>query len=547
MGNREELVAQAKQKFERQQLLAAAKKKFSAESGAPEDPGFGGKALDYGLRALDYPGGLIRTGAAGLIGVAGKDDFKKAFVGQAPGSADYLERAGLDEGPRFDLNPLAEGDTSLRDIEGFGLDVVSDPLTLVAKGVKGAKGLIGKAGRLATRPIGEALESTGKKTYKSGLKRIDQEVAKYGKEPVSDVLMNERITGSAREIFDKMNILGEKLFNERTDILKGATRKGAEVDMQRAVREAQGVVNKMLNVDNPETVKAAQLMQKRINKYLARLPKEPEQVLRELPRQGISLPESEIQLLGDYTKPERKFLDLPVQGDLVPGGALVDKGGEEVIDANMRTIQKPDAVVPRPPVQASYVEPGGFTPGKIEKVPERFVPRPPATVIDETERVAGPNPLQTSSWKSSAASNVGKQAWKDLSMTKEGKQFDKALAAGLKGATEESVAKALGPEAAEALKKKNADLGKILTSRERALMDAEQEGRKNAFTSVDGGLLGLILSDPKKAALLVVKKVADVAKLTGPRTKGGLLMQDVGKSSQLDAIARRKAIDANRD
>ena len=72
-----------------------------------EEPGLLSKGLDYGLRALDYGGGLMRAGAAGAsdllrLGKAGIDpdeemaDFKtsvrsgdlgRMVSGQAPSSA----------------------------------------------------------------------------------------------------------------------------------------------------------------------------------------------------------------------------------------------------------------------------------------------------------------------------------------------------------------------------------------------------------------------------------------------------------------------------
>jgi len=156
-----------------------------------------------------------------------------------------------------------------------------------------------------------------------------------------------------------------------------------------------------------------------------------------------------------------------------------------------------------------------------------------ATVLDQTDRIPGPSPIQTTSWKSSNAANVGKKAWEQLSISAEGKAFDKKLSQGLRRATEESVGKALGTEYGAQLSKTNSELGQILSSRERALLDAEQEMRKNAVTSVDGMIAGAL-----NPVMLAVKKLADISKMTGPRTVTGKALVDLAKSGALDPLIK---------
>lgn len=234
------------------------------QEASSEDPGLGSKALDYGLRALDYPGGLVRTGAAGLMGVAGKDDFAKAFRGKAPTSADYLERGGVDEGFRVNLSP-AEGDTSLRDIEGFALDVLSDPLTAIAKGVRGAKGLAGKAADVALNPAEKALDRAGTGLYKSGLKKIDERLLEKGAKPVSELLLKEGKAGTTKQLSVEAKKIASELANKRATAYERATALGAQIDMTDVVKNAEAEVARLRR--DPGMAQAADNMAELLDKY----------------------------------------------------------------------------------------------------------------------------------------------------------------------------------------------------------------------------------------------------------------------------------------
>jgi hypothetical protein len=89
-----------------------------------EEPSFGAKALDVGGRALDYAGGIARTGLANSPAgsmadmlqaylrkkplVSQPGDIGRALVGKAPRSDEYMERAGIPEGGSLsDLVPGA--------------------------------------------------------------------------------------------------------------------------------------------------------------------------------------------------------------------------------------------------------------------------------------------------------------------------------------------------------------------------------------------------------------------------------------------------------
>jgi hypothetical protein len=199
--------------------------------------------------------------------------------------------------------------------------------------------------------------------------------------------------------------------------------------------------------------------------------------------------------------------------------------------------------LPQPAKYVSRLAPAKDTgliqnPGEVlygREVPAQYVPGRAEPYLDTTERIAGPTPLQTTAWKSSAANRVGEAGYDVLANSSEGRQFDKALASGLRRSTEESVGRSIGPEEAAALKKHNADLGSILSSDEKAYAELEKEARRHGFSSVDG----MLATHP---AMLATKKVADLAKTGAARTKGGLLMMDVAKTGLLDSAAQRGLI-----
>lgn len=217
-----------------------------------------GEGLEYAGRALDWPGGLLRTAiAGGAEALSGKDvvqkgDVMRALKGQAPGTADYAARMGVPEGPRINLSPL-EGDTSVRDIGGFVGDVVADPLSLGSKAIK------------ALRPTGEVLSQAGKSMYKSGLKNVDKIVVEKGKSPVSDILLNERKTGSVEKLAKDASDINKKLLDERAKLYQQASDAGAVVDMTSAVSGARQKLAKLR--ENPGMREVADKLEAFLNKY----------------------------------------------------------------------------------------------------------------------------------------------------------------------------------------------------------------------------------------------------------------------------------------
>lgn len=502
----------------------------------------------------------IASGAGDLVGMVGSP-INKIAKGAS------LATSGMAIGG---VNALGSSDAE--DVGGMAKD------TAIGVGLGGALGKgIEKASPYLEKGVSKVasgLNSAGRSIYKSGLKRIDQEVAKYGKEPVSDLLMKHGITGDAQQIFDKMSALGDNLLAERNAILKHATRAGAEVDVPASLKDAQIFVDNLKNIDNPEMKQAVKMLQGRIDTYMGSAAKESEQILRELPTSDLKpefreirgyRPASDELVKLPSPKPmqeanfqnELKGYDAPTLSN--PGHGSDSWSGQDLLHKIAGDNSRFKKITSEPVLRNSFDEIIGLPQGaKYEtkyapgfdtglrqhapeviygrEVPAKYIPGKAATVFDSTDRVPGPSPIQASSWKTTSANNVGDANWEQLSRSAQGKGFDKALSGGLRRGTEDSVERVLGADVAADLTQKNTELGQILTSKERALLDAQQEGRKNAFTSVDG----MLSTNP---AILAMKKIADISKTTQARTVGGKSIMDASqylmRSPKLAELAQK--------
>lgn len=533
----------------------------------PEDEGgaldtaleYGGKGLDVGLRSLDLLGGLARTAYVGsqnipravakgleAVGVENEyakkphlitsEDYIAALQGRAPTMSEFAVRQGAE--PGFATSA-----------EGMAADAALDPLNYITFG---------------TAPLIKNTAKIGRSIYKSGLKALDQEALKYGKEPVSDLLLKEGVTGSYEQIQKKMDELAAGYLQARDYILKKATRAGAEVDMGEAMAPLLSKIDEIEKSGDPNLMATAKMMRADAQKYLAKGAKEPESILRELPVQAEYRPAYseikgfeptkqeilELPVQAEYKGPYRTLktpeIDLPI-GKVQPPGTVAEleyrRGLQKLknqrgpysepfkemirnpnINVEMGQLV-PEEYILRAPEAAFVEETGKAIAGKT--VPEQYILRAPEVALDVTERVSGPTPLQTSAWKSSTYNKIGSPAFQELKQTPVGKELLKAKAYGLKKGTETSVEKSLGKLDAEELRDLNSKLGQILTSDEKALREAFKEANKNAVSSVDAPLA---LINPGAALL---KKIADVAKMTGPRTEVGKSLVDRSKSGMM--------------
>lgn len=306
---------------------------LEAEVGAKKEPGLMSKALDYGVRALDYPGGFVRTGlatGAGLLkgdNVVDNDDVVNAFKGKAPTSAEYMERLGVEEGPSASI-PLTDTKVSTRDVLGFGMDVVTDPLTLISKGIK------------AVRPAGAALESGGKGMYKSGLKKIDERLAEKGAGSVSDLLLSEGKAGTTKKLAKDAAEISSKAQAERAKLYQVAADKGVGINMGYPLEQSEKVL-KEIYADPGLRPMADQL-----SELMARYKNEGTVSLQQLSDWKTnlynSLPQSAYDAHGKLKGPAAKF-QKAMAGDfkkmIVEAGDAAEKGLGQRIEKLNETMQ----------------------------------------------------------------------------------------------------------------------------------------------------------------------------------------------------------------
>lgn len=231
----------------------------------PQEQSLGAKALDYSMRGLDYGGGLVRTGIANVAGLAAgkgnivtEEDLKNMAVGKAPTSAQYMERAGVPEGPSINFTKatagmLPFGKISARDVGGFVGDVATDPLTAVTKGVK------------ALRPGSTLAEKGGEKLFKSGLKNVDKDLLEKGKAPVSDILFERGKAGSMKSLKGEAEKAADEFMVQRDRLYQAANDAGAVVDMSAVVKNAEKEIAKLKA--NPGTRDIAEKLTDYLNKY----------------------------------------------------------------------------------------------------------------------------------------------------------------------------------------------------------------------------------------------------------------------------------------
>lgn len=150
----------------------------------------------------------------------------------------------------------------------------------------------------------------------------------------------------------------------------------------------------------------------------------------------------------------------------------------------------------------------------------------------------GITPGQLSQMKSNRYSSIGSEAYNQAKQTPLGKQYEKALAKGMKEETERSLGKA-GKE----LAKTNAELGSLLTAASSLDKEALKETTRNMLTPVDAIAYGAGKAASGSAGegiqTLLLKKLADLSKETWFRTKAGKGLYDLAQTPGLDIATRR--------
>ena len=328
----------------------------------------GGKALDYGVRALDYLGGLGRVGAAsaydrmsfltGQDPITRPEDVQAAFEGQAPPTSEFLERAGVPETPLSEAVPglysetgeewtkLQKGgiaDPTLSGTLGFAGDILADPLTYVSGGASAAA----KAGKplsaiqKASRPVGSALQKTGESAYRFGLKNVDKKLAtKFNSKKLSDVLLEENVTpGTVKSLEKKTKKLADKYASDREALYKRVADKGELVDMENATKDTLEYINKEIAQAPPKSDKVAKLerLKEQIKGYgeqnvpIDLASKWKTDLYNDLPASAFD----ELGRLTNEGKKVNKMLSQDIKDAIVKAGNRAEKGlGDEINKVN---------------------------------------------------------------------------------------------------------------------------------------------------------------------------------------------------------------------
>lgn len=340
------------------------------EKGASE-PGLGAKALDYAGRGLDALGGAARYSAAGLAQIpyymsTGKTltkegDLSRVLHGQAPNTAEYMDRAGIGKG--HSLSDLLSGaysdtgngiklqkggafDPTVRGAVGFAGDVALDPLTYLSGGLsaaaKGAaEGSLAsralkygtKAANAVVNPL-EMLEKPGQMIYRSGLKNIDTRLVERGQAPVSDYLREQGIWGTLSQIQAKMKARAAQIAEERKGLYQKIDDAGVKIDPAYADRGARDMVSEVRANDYmaPKADSMDEFLDLAKNKMSVQKASDIKSSLYD------ALPASAFDVNGRLTNDGKKMLkelSLGYKNEIERAGNFVEPGlGDKVGDLN---------------------------------------------------------------------------------------------------------------------------------------------------------------------------------------------------------------------
>ena len=236
-------------------------RELQAKQAASLDPPFSGKgpldkAADLGMRALDYTSGPLRTAVGTVAGQATMQDWKDTLKGQAPGLDTYAERAGIPQGPGLSEAVSGIPKDSFLDMHPRGVvaglgDMLLSPQTVLnrLKGLtkpfkklptaeefrklqenppKGPGKIAGAVKSIAMgNPLGDLVEGTGNKYYKSAFSKADFPATASGKIPLSQVGMENNIWGTASSMPKAFGEVQETLGKKLNAIEETASRGGA--------------------------------------------------------------------------------------------------------------------------------------------------------------------------------------------------------------------------------------------------------------------------------------------------------------------------------
>jgi hypothetical protein len=460
--------------------------------------GMGELALEGTGKALDYAGGLVRTGLAGTSNLLGPDasivsieDLESALQGNAPSTSEYLGRAGFEAGP-------------LRSAAGFLGDIATDPFG----GAQLVKGAFKGGTKLATRG-GEAL-------YRKGFKALDRaaELAGKGKQTVSDVARNIGFKGGAEAWDETATQLINDLGTRYNKILKQADAMGATADTAKAFDPIIRDAYKIINAPNlpPAAKQQAQNLINQISPIIENTKPIAERVIRQAPVQGSLLSAVDTPILQSKT--------IAAADDLIPTQIIGDQPGLLVEGAGQYKTPKQQinlfenttktAGIPQPNVYEEIVQTGVLPKDQLDIfLPGELTPQLTETIIPG--RAAMPVSKMTETKR--AINNLrGKEGYEDLP------ELFKAVGSRAR-LSEQAGIRAVEPKLAREARDINKQWEALLSSRKKAVGEATKEINKNAVTEVDA-MAGLL-----SPFAYLGKQGAKYLNLMGGATYGGRALE----------------------
>lgn len=492
-------------------------------------------------KILDYPAGLVRTGASQIAGMfvpgenpVGIDDWMEALQGNAKGVGDQAVRMG------FPDNSVT--------IPGTEKKI-------------GNKDLLNIAGGMVTDPFNypSAFKKVGKKLYNSSIRPIEVEGVRYNKNDVGDEMFKNKISNPLN-LKEKIQKIVDKNMLEVEGIEKAATRKGGQIDIEKAMDPAQAYVNKLrAGAVESEDLNLVKRLQRSIDAH-KKLAGRPGQ------KEFIELPYTkEVEELVPQA-PERgyKAAGTKVEADIDPSSNAGAQGKYYYGPNDQRGIQFKDAedlvTTSKKPDMQWDPKKGWYSAG--DEVVELSTPMAPKKVLKpamdvgeiDGEAILSPPTLTGSRLKKKAYVKARDNAYDMNRKSTEYQNFKKAQGAGLKSETEASVGRSLSPEDEIRYRELNESTGKLLSTgkaQERVTNQAQREfdsltspfpnGTEGAVMSIPASMSDDIAEGVGKGALtMAIQKAMRGLKLSQMPVGYGLRSVDPKTLKQLLIINQMK-------
>lgn len=334
---------------------------------------------------------------------------------------------------------------------------VIDPLQMDQRGENAETGaLLGAAGHAA----GPAIEAGGNTLYNGALNKLTAAIGRKGKGGITNDLFEGGIT-NPKDLAAKTKDLLTQHVQARDYIAQQADAAGAEMNVHNSLEEAENFYNemKMKAGRDPDALEELTLARERLDR----------------------LKQNAAQEKFTPNAPETTY-DAPTMGKIDRAGTM-------------------DPVVPNKFSQTGQMQKGI---SQVRPVINDAIDEVGALPVAGThERLPGPNATQARALTSRAQGNAGNANYKEFAKTDNGAKLEKAIASGFQKGNEASIAKVLGPEAAEQYAGHNATIGRIADSSKAAETVSDQTARDiSNLTSLPktDGMIGTLVGSTVGAA-----------------------------------------------